>query len=72
MFLQQFFPLIDRGDGLKSFQKKKLKTGNIFRLPDPANGLRDGQPGGVCGPPRPLEQNQAVGPPRYWPGQPGP
>ena len=38
------------------------------RFPHPANGLRDGEPGGVRGAPRPLEQDLAVGPPRHRQG----
>ena len=40
------------------------------RFPDAAHGLRDGQPCGVRGAPRPLEPQPAVGPPRHRPRQP--
>ena len=42
------------------------------RFPDAAHGLRDGQPCGVRGAPRPLEPQPAVGPPRHRPRQPRP
>ena len=45
------------------------KHQTLLRFPHPPHGLRHRQPRGVRGPPRPLEQVTALGPPRHRPGQ---